>query len=105
MDKTGVIKGYTALVDDGRTGRKISAYILITVTYLSRKKEMSQSRLAAMLRKHELVEEVAIVTGSTDIIVKIRVSDMKELNDFVTSYLRNIEGVEGTQTSVVLENF
>ncbi|MBW3023240.1 Lrp/AsnC ligand binding domain-containing protein, partial [Candidatus Woesearchaeota archaeon] len=37
-----------------------------------------------------------------DIILKIRVKDVDELNDFVTVYLRNLDGIEKTQTMVIL---
>lgn len=106
MEKTGVIKGYTAVVDDGKTGRTIAAYVSITVDYNHlKRKGLSQQELAVKLRQHEFVDEVSMITGTSDIIVKIRTQDISQLNDFVTKYLRNIEGIENTQTSVVLEDF
>jgi DNA-binding Lrp family transcriptional regulator len=43
-----------------------------------------------------------MVTGGTDILIKIRVENIDELNNFVTIYLRNIEGIEKTRTMVIL---
>ncbi|MBI2076652.1 MAG: Lrp/AsnC family transcriptional regulator [Candidatus Aenigmarchaeota archaeon] len=106
MEKAGVIKGYTVTVDEGKIGRNIAAYISITVDYnLLKRKGVSQQQLAAKLRQHEFVDEVDMITGTSDIIVKIRTMDMSQLNEFVTKYLRNVDGVERTQTSVILESF
>lgn len=106
MEKAGVIKGYTVTVDEGKVGRNIAAYISITVDYnLLKRKGVSQQQLAAKLRQHEFVDEVDMITGTSDIIVKIRTLNMSELNEFVTKYLRNVDGVERTQTSVILESF
>lgn len=106
MEKTGIIKGYTALIDEGRIGKNVAAYVLITVDYnLLKRKKIAQQELASVIRKHEFVDEVSMITGSIDIIVRIRTQDIAQLNDFVTRYLRNIDGVEKTQTAVILESF
>ncbi len=106
MEKSSVIKKYSVVLDEGKTGRNIAAYVLITVDYnLLKKKHISQHELASKLRKYDFVEEVSMITGVTDIILRIRVSNISELNEFVTKYLRNVDGIERTQTAVILENF
>ncbi|MBI2971715.1 MAG: Lrp/AsnC family transcriptional regulator [Candidatus Aenigmarchaeota archaeon] len=106
MEKTGVIRGYTVVVDEGKIRRNIAAYVLITVDYhLLKKKQVTQHQLAAQLKQHEFVDEVSMVTGTSDIIVKIRTQDIAQLNEFVTTYLRNVQGVDRTQTAVILESF
>lgn len=106
MEKTGVIKGYAVVADEGKIGRSIAAYILITVDYnLLKKKKITQQELAVELKGHEFVDEVSMVTGSSDIIVRLRTMDVSQLNEFVTKYLRNIDGVERTETAVILESF
>ncbi|SRR3989344_4772746 len=106
MEKTGVIKGYTVILDEGKTGRNVAAYVSMTVDYnLLKRKGMTQQELAAKLRQYEFVDEVDMITGTSDIVVKIRTTDISQLNEFVTKYMRNMEGVERTQTSVILESF
>ncbi len=103
LENEGVIKRYTLELDDKKIGKPISAYIQIIVDYkLLKEKKMSQHELARKLKAHESVEEAAMVTGGTDIIIKVGVKDIDELDNFVTKYLRNIEGIEKTQTMVVL---
>ena len=42
------------------------------------------------------------MTGGTDILAKVIAGDIFELNEVVTEKMRNIAGVDKTQTSIVL---
>lgn len=103
LEKEGVIREYSVVLDNKKIGRPIAAYILITVDYkLLQQLKISQYDLTKKLKYNPAVEESAMITGASDIIIKVRVKDMDELNEFVTINLRNIKGVEKTQTAVVL---
>ncbi|MBI2658827.1 Lrp/AsnC family transcriptional regulator [Candidatus Woesearchaeota archaeon] len=103
LEKEGIIKRYTIELDNKKIGKNIAAYIHIVVDYkLLKEIKMSQHELARKLKQNEFVEEAAMVTGGTDIIIKVRVKDIDELDDFVTKKLRNIDGIEKTQTMIVL---
>jgi len=43
------------------------------------------------------------VTGSTDILIKVRTESMAHLSDIITKQLRKIKGVDKTQTMMVME--
>ena len=58
--------------------------------------------MGKLIKRLPEVEEVSIVTGDLDMIVKVSMRDVDELNDFVIYKLRTIEGIEKTVTSVVL---
>lgn len=106
LEKEGIIKKYTIVLDNKKIGKPITAYVLVIVDYNTlKKKNISQHQLSAHIKQNPDVEEAAMVTGGTDIILKIRVSDIDSLDDFVTKYLRNVEGVEKTQTMVILHEF
>ena len=49
------------------------------------------------------VDSADIVAGGTDMIIKVRAESMKRLNEFITEKLRNIKGIDKTQTLMVLE--
>ena len=103
LEKEGVIKRYTLELDNKKLGKDIAAYINIVVDYrLLKEKNLSQHELARKLKQHEFVEEAAMITGGTDLIIKVRVKNLDQLDNFVTKYLRNIEGIEKTQTMVIL---
>ncbi|MDO8740514.1 MAG: Lrp/AsnC family transcriptional regulator [Candidatus Woesearchaeota archaeon] len=106
LEKQGIIKGYTVLLDNKKLGKALAAYVLITVDYKSlREIKLTQHDMAKKLKAHEFVEAAAMVTGGTDIIIKIRVKDIDQMDEFVTKYLRNVDGIERTQTMVILSEF
>lgn len=103
LEKAGIIKGYTIRVDHKKLGYGILAFVLVTVKYdLPNGRKMDQMELSEKLSRHPNVEECHIVAGGTDIILKTRVKDMDELNDFIIRDLRAHEGVDKTTTLVVL---
>ncbi len=106
METLGIIKGYAAEFDYKKLGKKLSAYVLITVDYgLIKESGLSQHDIAKNLRKHELVEEVDMITGTHDIIIRVRASDMEQMDEFVTRYLRRVDGIEKTETIMILSEF
>lgn len=106
LKNMGVIKNYTVNLDYKKLGKELEAYILVIVDYrLLKEKGMTQHKLAENLRKQKFVEEAAMITGVSDIILRVRVSNISQLEEFVTKYLRNVDGIEKTQTSVVLSSF
>lgn len=105
LEKTGVIKNYTVNLDHKKLGKPISGFLLVSVNYnLPNGKKIEQEQVAKKIKQIG-AEEVCTVTGGTDILVKVRVGDVEELNEFVVKKLRNIDGVDKTQTMVVLNNF
>jgi len=105
LEKIRVIKNYTVVPDYKKLGKDILSYILVTVMYmLPNGEKISQEKVAKKIKELG-AEEVSIVTGGTDIIIKVRAKDVSELNDFVIKKLRSIDGVDKTQTLIVLEEF
>lgn len=103
LEEEGIIKKYTVVLDYKKIGKPISAFVLINVDYkLLKQIKKTQDDLTKKLKLHHSVEEASRITGGTDLIIKIRVKDVDELDDFVTMYLRNLDGIEKTQTMVIL---
>ena len=104
LESGGIIRGYSALLDSKLLG-DVTAFVFVSVMYhLPGGKVIDQEELARKVRKNEAVEDVNIVSGSRDLIVKVRVKSVDELNSFVIRYLRSIPGIERTETAVVLKS-
>lgn len=101
--KTGVIINYTLNLNHNLLGRPVPAYIGITINYAAPGKKINQTDIANELKKIEGVYEVYILTGGSDLLVKALVKDITELNTLVTEKLRNVAGVDKTQTSIILK--
>jgi len=71
---------YKAVFDYNKLGKPITGFILITVNYmLPNGEKIKQEQVAQEIKKLEGVEEVNIMTGVTDILIKLRVSGIEEL--------------------------
>lgn len=99
MKHGGIIQKYTVVIDFGKIGKPLKAFILITVN----QSRLSQSEMGKKIRAIDGVESVDIVTGTTDIMAEVRVSDMHVLNNLITHKIRMIDGIDKTQTLMVLE--
>lgn len=101
--RIGVIINYTLNLDHNLLGRPVPAYVGITINYNVPGKKIHQTEVARQLKDIEGVYEVYILTGGSDILVKVLAKDISDLNDLVTEKLRNIDGVDKTQTSIILK--
>lgn len=105
LEQLGIIKGYTALVDDAQLGKGLTAYVLITVSSRTPAGiRVSQEDIAREI-KGMGAERVSIVTGGTDIVAVVHAQDILSLNEFIIKKLRNIDGVDKTQTMIVLSSY
>ena len=102
LEQAGIIRNYTANIDYKKLGRPVMAFVGITVNYNVEGKKIKQPEIARQIKKLEGVREVTILTGGLDIIVKVMAKDIDDLNDLVTERLRDIDGVDKTQTMIVL---
>lgn len=103
LEQLGVIKRFTVELDWNKVGKPLLAYILVTVEYiLPTGGRVQQADVAHEVRGLPGVEEASVLTGGADLLVRARVKDIEELNDLVVNKLRNIAGVDKTQTMIVL---
>ena len=103
LERKGIISKYSVILDNKKIGKLVSAYVLINVDYrLLRNKKISHKDIIKRLKMYEAIDEASVVSGSIDILIKVRVKDMEELNVFVTEKASNIEGIERTQTMIIL---
>lgn len=105
LEKQEIIKNYTVNLNYKKLNLEILAYILITINYNIPGHKINQEEIAKEIKKIPRVEEVDIMTGVTDILAKVRVSDIDELNNFLIKKLRNIKGIDKTQTMIVLSEY
>jgi len=56
------------------------------------------------MKKIKFIEKISIVTGEYDIVVKVNVKNLEQLNE-LTSQLLKINGVERTNTQVIEKDY
>lgn len=106
LEKLGIIKGYKAILDPEKIGFKATAFILASFKYKIKKngKLISQREIAKRIALLPGVQEVHIISGDWDILIKVKARDVHEIGNFVLDRLRLIEGIEKTLTCVVFDS-
>ncbi|MCK5023020.1 MAG: Lrp/AsnC family transcriptional regulator [Candidatus Aenigmarchaeota archaeon] len=104
LKSEGIIKRFTIDVDHKKLGKSIAAYVLVKADskYLKGFRR-TQHDLVKDLKKFHFVEKADIVTGTIDMILLIRVKDIEDLDKIIIDKLRDVQGIESTQTLVILK--
>lgn len=98
LERTGVIRGYRAELDRTRLGFSMVVYVsVIAVNTLKQPDEV----LRALWALPE-VEDVAIVAGPMDLMLRLRVRDHEHLRHCLFDRIWKLPGVNRTETFVSL---
>jgi len=105
MEELGVIKQYKAILDSKKLDKGAAAFILTSFVYRpgGREKPLSQRDVAKQIAAFPEVQEVHIITGGWDILIKVKADHVDTLGKFVMDKLRLIEGIENTLSCIVYE--
>lgn len=102
-EKSGVIRGYKALVDWDKTGEdKIFARIEIKVTP---KKDFGFEEIARTIMEFEEVQSVYLMSGGYDLALTVSGKNFKEVALFVAHRLSPLDSVNSTATHFVLKKY
>ena len=105
MEQQSVIRGYRAIVAPEKLSAGTAAFILASVSYRTKADDVpvSQRAVAEEIAKFPEVQEVHIITGDWDLLVKLRAENVEAIGKFVVDKLRLIKGLEKTLTCMVFE--
>jgi DNA-binding Lrp family transcriptional regulator len=95
----GIIKKYTITIDKIKLGEKLVAHILLKATPGS-----DHVVLLEKLMKHEKIEDGSAITGEFDLLLKVRLTDIDELDRFVLKHLRTFKEIAHTETMIAFRN-
>jgi Lrp/AsnC family leucine-responsive transcriptional regulator len=105
MEELGIIKQYKAILDSKKLDKGTTAFILASFAYRpgGREKPLSQREVAKQVATFPEVQEVHIITGDWDILIKVKADHVDTLGKLVMDKLRMVEGVENTLSCIVYE--
>lgn len=105
FEKEGIIRKYTAVLDDKLLDKSLTVFVFVTIKYHfpDEQKPLSQREIARKIGLIPNVQEVHIITGDWDLLLKIKGRDMQEISSFVIDKLRAIKGVDKTFTCSCFE--
>jgi Lrp/AsnC family leucine-responsive transcriptional regulator len=96
LEKGGVIRGYTAVLDARKLGKDITAFIGVFVDH-----PKLIGKFEKEIDRFESVQECHHVTGQHTLLLKVKVENTSALEELIRK-IRFIEGVSRTETLVVL---
>ncbi|MEM3788923.1 MAG: Lrp/AsnC family transcriptional regulator [Candidatus Bathyarchaeia archaeon] len=105
MEQQGIIKEYRAILDHKKLDFGVTAFILASFSYRTNKEEapLSQRAIAEQISKFPEVQEVHIISGDWDILIKVKEKDVDSVGRFVIDKLRTVKGIEKTLTCMVFD--
>lgn len=105
MEELGIIKEYKAILDPSKLNCSTTAFILASVSYGVKNKDMqiSQRDIAREIAKFSEVQEVHIITGDWDLLIKLKGKNVDAVGKIVIDKLRFVKGIEKTLTCMVFE--
>jgi Lrp/AsnC family leucine-responsive transcriptional regulator len=104
IERLGLVKGYHAVLKAEELGANTTAFIFASFAYKSEERVISQRRVAKEIANFAEVQEVHIVSGEWDILIKVKAKDVNAVGKFVVDKLRLVKGIEKTLTCLVFES-
>lgn len=95
LEETGIIKGYTAVVDQKAFGLPVTCFVRVRLV------QHSKEGVKAFEDAIELIEEVQdcyLMTGDCDYLLKIIVKDLEAYETLVRTRIHQIAGVASMDT-------
>ena len=100
LESTGVIDRYVAIANPAALGLGLSVFISISL------KSQSKEALAHFeqrISEHDEVMECYLMTGDSDYLIRVAVSDIAALEKFILEQLTPIPGIEKIRSSFALK--
>ncbi|MFQ5821595.1 MAG: Lrp/AsnC family transcriptional regulator [Candidatus Heimdallarchaeota archaeon] len=106
MEAGGLIKAYKAVLDAKQLGKGTTAFILASFAYRPPgvKEPLSQREIATAVAQFPEVQEIHIITGDWDILIKVKAKDVEAVGQFVIDKIRAVKGIDKTLTCMVFDS-
>ena len=100
LEKAGYINRYVSLLDSLKVGLKVSVFINVA---LERQVEKALELFEASIEARPEVMECYLMTGESDYLLRVVVTDIQALEDFILNFLSKIPGVGNIKSSFALK--
>ncbi len=104
LEKDGVIKGYSVILDDDKYDKSIvQATIQLKVTP---QRDCGFDDIAKTIMMYDQVDSISLMSsGAYDLSVEVRGNNLKDVALFVSERLATIEGILSTSTHFILKKY
>lgn len=99
LEETGHIRGYRALLDEGKLGYTVSVFVSVQ---LDKQIDDALERFEAAVRACPEVVDCWLMTGNRDYLLRVATKDLADFEHFLTNTLTRIAGVSSIESSIPL---
>ncbi len=99
LEEAGVIRRYTAIIDQEKVGFPINAFASIK---LERQRQDDLDRFAKKVSGWPEVADCYLMTGQRDYLMRIVVRDLRAYERFLMDKLTQLDGIASIETSFAL---
>jgi Lrp/AsnC family leucine-responsive transcriptional regulator len=99
LEQSGVIRGYSALLDQEKVGLPVSVFVSIK---LERQNEEGLRRFETAVRDCPEVLDCYLMTGPRDYLLRVVARDLADYERFVKETLTRIDGIGNIESSFAL---
>ncbi len=96
LEEAGVIRGYTAVVDQEKLGLPVNAFISVR---LERPSPETMLTFEERIQRFDEIQECYLMTGSRDYLLHVVSQSLKTYEQFVREQLTQIPGIASVETS------
>lgn len=100
LEEGGYISRYVTLLDALQLGLKVSVFIQVT---LERQIEPALDTFEKAIRERPEVMECYLMTGDADYLLRVVVTDIQVLEEFILKFLSRLPGVGNIRSSFALK--
>src|SRR5215475_385014 len=97
LERSGVIRGYRVDIDWAALGYPMVVYVAVTASA-----GMDLSEIIKAIKAVPEAEDMSVVTGGLDLLVRFRVRDHAHLRELLLTEIFTINGVQRTETFLSL---
>ena len=99
LEEEGVIKGYTALIDEKKLGFTFSVFVSVR---LERQIDEELARFETRIAVLPEVVDCWLMTGNHDYLLRVVTRDIEEFEKFLVGQLTKLGGISSIESSIPL---
>ena len=100
LEKQGIIKGYEVRINPEFFNRSLVAFLTVKTS-----ENANDAEIGKKLAHRPKVQEVHYVAGDDAFLVKIRGTDLEEIDRLIREKIKSIDGVHSIKTSIAFTTY
>jgi Lrp/AsnC family leucine-responsive transcriptional regulator len=107
LTASGHISSFRAVLDPEKMSKPLVSFVFVSLNrnYGENKEHKTDREVIRKIASHPAIQEVHSVTGDWDLLLKIRAKDISELEDIISTELREPKLIERAQTICAMASY